>query len=48
MRYFKVSMNGGECKMRVSECIFVTIKLSIPQKGALIETPRQNLLDLKI
>lgn len=43
-----MSMNGGECKMRVNECTFVTIKFSIPQKEALIETPRQNLLGLEI
>lgn len=41
-------MNGGECRMRVNECSFVTIKLSIPEKGALIETPRQNILGLEI
>lgn len=31
LRYFKATLNGGECRMNVS--LFDHLKMTIPQKG---------------
>lgn len=40
-RYFKMNMNGDECKMSVNEFGLV-YRLNVPHKGSLMKVPMTN------